>query len=390
MSAAQLQQISRPQGFTACRPSSTHSRPIRQRASLRVYAALEKQKVVAVLYQAGDAAKNKDLLGCVENELGLRKFLEDQGHEFVVTSDKEGENSELEKHLEDADILISTPFHPAYLTKERIQKAKNLKLSITAGVGSDHVDLHAAADAGMTVTEVSGSNVVSVAEHVVMLILALVRNFLFAHKQIVDGGWDIGAVAAKAYDLENKIVGVVGAGRIGQLTLERLKPFALKELLYFDYKRLPEEKEKAYNCKFTELEDLVKKCDAISILVPLTDKTRNLFDKEVIGKMKKGSYLINTARGGICERDAVVDALESGQLAGYAGDVWNPQPPGDDHPWRRMPNNGMTAHYSGTTLDAQKRYAEGTKEILQCWIDEKPIRDDYYIVREGELAPQYK
>ena len=79
-----------------------------------------------------------------------------QGHEYIVTDDKEGENSELEKHLQDANILISTPFHPAYLTKERIQKAKNLKLSITAGVGSDHVDLHAAADSGMTVAEVTG------------------------------------------------------------------------------------------------------------------------------------------------------------------------------------------------------------------------------------------
>ncbi len=79
-----------------------------------------------------------------------------QGHEYIVTDDKEGEDSELEKHLEDANILISTPFHPAYLTKERIKKAKNLKLSITAGVGSDHVDLHAAADSGMTVAEVTG------------------------------------------------------------------------------------------------------------------------------------------------------------------------------------------------------------------------------------------
>ena len=80
-----------------------------------------------------------------------------QGHEFIVTDDKEGDNSELEKHLEDANILISTPFHPAYLTKPRIKKAKNLKLSITAGVGSDHVDLHAAAESGMTVAEVTGA-----------------------------------------------------------------------------------------------------------------------------------------------------------------------------------------------------------------------------------------
>lgn len=355
-----------------------------------VRAELSKQKVVAVLYKAGEAANNKDLLGCVENELGLRQFLEEQGHEYIVTDDKEGENSELDKHLEDANILISTPFHPAYLTKERIEKAKNLKLSITAGVGSDHVDLHAAADSGMTVAEVTGSNVVSVAEHVIMLILSLVRNYLPAHKQIKDGGWDIGAAASKAYDLENKIVGTVGTGRIGQLVLARLKPFECAEVLYFDYKKLGEEKEKELGCKFAEMDDLIKKCDVISINLPLTDKTKNMFNKELLGKMKKGAWLVNTARGGICERDAIVEALESGQLGGYAGDVWNPQPPAEDHPWRTMPNHGMTPHYSGTTLDAQARYADGTKKMLQSWFDEKDFPEEWYIVREGELADQYK
>lgn len=91
-----------------------------------------------------------------KSNMSTLKTVRHQGHEYVVTDDKEGENSELDKHLEDANILISTPFHPAYLTKERIEKAKNLKLSITAGVGSDHVDLHAAADGGMTVAEVTG------------------------------------------------------------------------------------------------------------------------------------------------------------------------------------------------------------------------------------------
>ncbi|KAL0054924.1 hypothetical protein WJX82_004525 [Trebouxia sp. C0006] len=355
-----------------------------------VRAEQSKQKIVAVLYKAGKAAENKDLLGCVENELGLREFLEEQGHEYIVTDDKEGENSELEKHLEDCNILISTPFHPAYLTKERIEKAKNLKLSITAGVGSDHVDLHAAADSGMTVAEVTGSNVVSVAEHVVMLILTMVRNYLPAHKQITDGGWDVGAAASKAYDLQCKTVGTVGTGAIGQLVLQRLQGFGCKEVLYFDYKHLDESKEKELCCSFAEFDDLIKKCDVVTINLPLTDKTKGMFNKETIGKMKKGAYLINTARGGICDRDAVAEALESGQLLGYAGDVWDPQPPPEDHPWRTMPNHGMTPHYSGTTLDAQERYAEGTKQMLQNWFDGKEFPEKWYIVREGELAEQYK
>jgi formate dehydrogenase len=102
--------------------------------------------------------------------------------------------------------------------------------------------------------------------------------------------------------------------------------------------------------------------------------------------MKRGAYLVNTARGKICDRDAVARALESGQLAGYAGDVWFPQPAPKDHPWRTMPNHGMTPHTSGTSLSAQARYAAGVREILECWFDDRPIREEYLIVEGGRLA----
>jgi formate dehydrogenase len=118
------------------------------------------------------------LLGSVSGELGLRKYLEGLGHELVVTSDKEGANSELDRHLADAEVVISQPFWPAYLTKERIENAPNLRLALTAGIGSDHVDLDAAIHHGVTVAEVTYCNSISVAEHVVMMILSLVRNYL--------------------------------------------------------------------------------------------------------------------------------------------------------------------------------------------------------------------
>ena len=102
--------------------------------------------------------------------------------------------------------------------------------------------------------------------------------------------------------------------------------------------------------------------------------------------MKRGAYLINTARGKICDRDAVVRACESGQLAGYAGDVWFPQPAPRDHPWRTMPHHGMTPHTSGTSLSAQARYAAGTREILECCFEGAPIREEYLIVDGGKLA----
>src|SRR5437868_8501281 len=115
-----------------------------------------------------------ELLGCVSGELGLRRFLEERGHLLVVTADKDGPDSVFERELPEAEIVISQPFWPAYLTAGRIAKAPNLKLAVTAGIGSDHVDLEAAIEHGLTVAEVTYSNSISVAEHVVMMILALV------------------------------------------------------------------------------------------------------------------------------------------------------------------------------------------------------------------------
>ena len=131
--------------------------------------------------------KPGELLGSVSGELGLRKFLEGLGHTFVVTSDKDGANSVFERELPDAEIVISQPFWPAYLTAERIAKAKKLKLAITAGIGSDHVDLQAAIKHGVTVAEVTYSNSISVSEHVVMMILSLVRNYIPSYKWVIDG-----------------------------------------------------------------------------------------------------------------------------------------------------------------------------------------------------------
>jgi formate dehydrogenase len=327
-----------------------------------------------------------ELLGSVSGELGLRKFLEERGHTLIVTSDKDGPDSEFERALPEAEIVISQPFWPAYLTAERIAKAPNLKLALTAGIGSDHVDLQAAMDHGMTVTEVTYSNSISVAEHVMMLILSLVRNYLPSHQVVVDGGWNIADCVSRSYDLEGMQVGTVGAGRIGSAVLRRLKPFEVG-LHYTDRHRLPAEVEDELGVTFhDDVQSLVRVCDVVTINAPLHPETENLFDAELIGQMKRGAYLVNTARGKICDRNAVAAACESGQLAGYAGDVWFPQPAPRDHPWRSMAHQGMTPHTSGSSLSAQARYAAGTREILECWFDGRPIREEYLIVDGGQLA----
>ena len=327
-----------------------------------------------------------ELLGSVSGELGLRRFLEERGHAFVVTSDKDGPDSVFERELPDAEIVISQPFWPAYLTAERIAKAPGLKLAVTAGIGSDHVDLEAAIERGITVAEITYSNSISVSEHVVMMILALVRNYIPSYQWVVKGGWNIADCVARSYDLEGMQVGTVAAGRIGSAVLRRLKPFEVG-LHYTDRHRLPEEVERELGVTYhPDAESMVRVCDVVTINAPLHPETEHLFDDALIAKMKRGAYIVNTARGKICDRDAIARALESGQLAGYAGDVWFPQPAPRDHPWRSMPHHGMTPHVSGSSLSAQARYAAGVREILECWFDGRPIREEYLIVDRGTLA----
>lgn len=317
-----------------------------------------------------------------------------------------------------ADHVSLNSFHPGYLTAERLAKAKKLKLAITAGIGSDHVDLNAAnkTNGGITVAEVTGSNVVSVAEHVVMTILVLIRNFVPAHEQVERGEWDVAAVAKQEYDLEGKVVGTVGVGRIGERVLRRLKAFDCDELLYYDYQPLPKAVSDDIGCTRVEnLVEMLKRCDIVTINCPLHEKTKGLFNKELISHMKpgksmagvpsclhvisphtdktsQGSYLINTARGAIVVKEDVAHALEHGPLAGYGGDVWFPQPAPGDHPLRTAKNpfgggNAMVPHMSGTSLDAQKRYADGTKAILESYLSGKhDYRPEDLIVHNGDYA----
>jgi formate dehydrogenase len=219
-----------------------------------------------------------------------------------------------------------------------------------------------------------------------MAILALAHNYIPSYQWVIEKGWNIADCASRAYDIEGMTIGSVAAGRIGLGVLKRLKPFDVK-LHYTERHRLPENVERDLGLTYhSSVETMVPLCDVVTINCPLHPETEHLFDDTLIGKMKRGAYLVNTARGKICDRDAVVRALKSGQLAGYAGDVWFPQPPPKDHPWRTMPHHGMTPHVSGTTLSAQARYAAGVREILECWFEARPIRDEYLIVDRGKLA----
>src|SRR6202035_2828803 len=187
-----------------------------------------------------------------------------------------------EHELADAEIVISQPFWPAYLTSERIAKAPRLKLAVTAGIGSDHVDLEAAMKRGITVAEVTYSNSISVSEHVVMMILGLVRNYIPSYQWVVKGGWNIADCVTRSYDVEGMHVGTVAAGRIGLAVLRRLKPFDM-HLHYTDRHPLPEAMEKELNVAWhPNVEDMVKVCDVVTINCPLYPETEHLFNTAMI------------------------------------------------------------------------------------------------------------
>lgn len=313
--------------------------------------------------------------------LALHHLLEQNEHDLSVLD--EDSFDQIDKELENADVVISSPFYPVYMNAEQIQSSQQLKLIITAGVGSDHIDLEAAQNNNVTVAEITGSNVVSVAEHSVMELLILFRNFKEGHRQANEGEWNLPKVGAKAHDIEGKTVGIFGLGQIGRLTMERLQPFHVN--LIYNSPHRHEDVEEQYGAEYVSFDDLLSRSDAVSIHSPLVSDTEELFNKENLNKMKEGAFLVNTARGKIVEKDAIIEALDQGHIGGFGGDVWYPEPAPEDHPWRQLTSQAMTVHYSGMTIEAQERIGNGVRDILESFMNNEQIDEDKLIVDGGEI-----
>ncbi|ANR67358.1 NAD-dependent formate dehydrogenase [Staphylococcus equorum] len=329
------------------------------------------------LFPSDPSGKSENQLLNDRYALGIESFLEDKDHEFVVINSDE----EVDQHLEDMEVIISSPFLPAYMDENRIRKASQLKLAITAGVGSDHIDLNAASQNDLTVLEVTGCNTISVAEHTVMDVLILLRNFMEGHRQSYNGEWNLSKVGNHAHDLQHKKIGIFGYGQIGELVAERLQPFDVKVQHY----RRSSQENTPYS-KYVDFDELVSTSDVIVILSPLTSETDDLFNYDVLSRMKEGSYLVNTARGKIVNKDDLIELVNNNHIQGYAGDVWYPQPAPQDHPWRTMPRNAMTIHYSGMTLEAQKRIEKGVKGFLTNFFNEEAYDEKDVIVSGGTIT----
>ncbi len=295
-----------------------------------------------------------------------------KGQDVIVETTHEG----LLASLPRAEILISTTFFP--LRREALEKAERLRFIQVAGVGADHIDLDAARDLGISVAVVTGANTVSVAEHVVMVILAMLRHLVPMHENMRDGGWPLPLWMAQAHDLAGRTVGILGMGRIGRAVAERLLPFDVT-LLYHDIVRLPEDEEDLLGATYVDMDDLLASSDILTLHLPLTRETRHILNRERLFKMKKGAYLVNAARAELVDEEALVEALQ-GHLAGAAIDVFSPEPPPPDHPLRKLPNVLLTPHGAGVTVEAQQRIAQGVIQNVLRYLEGHPVAD---LVVEG-------
>lgn len=266
----------------------------------------------------------------------------------VVGLDKDDDAERIDKlRTADAVIVASRPF-----TRSLIAAAPKLAFVHHQGVGyHDTVDVPALAARGIPLAITPGGTTVGVAEHTLLLILAMLRRLPFADAELRQGRFHINALRPVNRELRGRTVGLVGAGRIGRAVAERLRPFGVR-LLYFDPVRLPQAAEAAHGLEPRGFEELLGESEIVSLHLPLTEATRRLIDARALARMHPGAFLVNTSRGGLVDEPALIAALAENRLAGAALDVFDPEPPRPGNPLLAMPNVVLTPHVAAGTRDA--------------------------------------
>ena len=234
------------------------------------------------------------------------------------------------------------------VTGELIQKAHKLKIIGRAGVGIDNVDVEAATRKGIIVMNTPGGNTISTAEHTMSLILSLVRSVPQANSSLKQGEW--ARKKFKGVELYGKTLGVIGMGRIGTEVTKRAQAFQMKILAYDPF--LSVDIAQKLDVEIVSLDELFERSNIITIHVPITSETKNLINRDALSKMKDGVYIINCARGGLIDEDALADSLTSGKVAGAALDVFEYEPP-KDNPLINLSNVVATPHLGSLTKEAQ-------------------------------------
>lgn len=247
----------------------------------------------------------------------------------------------------DADILILRIFGAA---EDVMARNKNLKMIMRWGAGYDSVDIREAGARGILVTNTPGANAYAVSELAVLLMLAVGRR-LFCHNDSLKAGqWSKNTFLDKSFSLNNKLVGIIGGGNIGRQVAQKVQVFGAT-VQYYDPFRLPESTEQVLNMAYVSLEQLIATSDIVTLHVPLTEENRHMIGKEQIDAMKTDAILINVARGGLVDDDALLAAVQSGHLLGAGIDCVEHEPLPIGHPMLANPNIIITPHIGGGTSD---------------------------------------
>jgi D-3-phosphoglycerate dehydrogenase len=281
-------------------------------------------------------------------EEGLSILRAEPGIEVVVNPALAKDHAALTAALQEADgIAIRSG---TQLTAPVLEPQKRLKAIVRAGVGVDNIDVSAATRAGIVVMNTPGGNTISTAEHTLALLLALARNVPDAHASLKAGKWDRNRFTGT--QLEGKTLGIIGLGRVGQAVARRALGFGMSVVGFDPFFSADRALELGIESIGT-LNDLWPRCDFLTLHTPLTAETRNLIDAAALARLKPNARIINCARGGLIDEPALIEALDSGRLAGAAFDVFDPEPPPPDSPLLKHPKIIVTPHLGASTEEAQ-------------------------------------
>lgn len=290
---------------------------------------------------------------------GYRRILNEcvpDGYEMVYYSEL-GEDEKREAEQEAEFYLLNAAKAPA----ERILSTPRLRHIQRTGIGFEMVDIRTCDEKGITVSNLPLGNATAVAEHCMLLTLAVLKKLVPVDRLMREGVWPFWNYRTSCYEMEGKVHGFIGMGNIARLVAQRSRAFGTK-LVYFDIVRLPEEKERELGVTYCDsMEEVLRQADIVSIHLHLNDSTRNIIGKRELGMMKEGSFLINVSRGGLVDESALYDALVSGHLAGAGIDTWATEPNIRDNPLLKLENVAATGHTASGTIDTFR------KQVIACF-----------------------
>jgi phosphoglycerate dehydrogenase-like enzyme len=280
-----------------------------------------------------------------------------EGFHFQTTGPR---SPQLAEHLGEADFLIGL----TRVTEEMLKAAPRLKLIQAITAGYDNIDVDAAARAGIPVATTSGANAVSVAEHIFALIMALSRRIVYADSAVRRGDWpQLELYHGSCFELAGKTIGLVGFGHIGQAAARMAHGFGMA-VLYYRRNRLTAEEERSLEASYAPLEGLLQASDIVSIQVPFTPQTKGLIGRQELGKLKKSALLINVARGGIVDEEALIECLNEKSIAGAGLDVFASEPVAPENPLLHMDNLVLTPHTAGAAWESVRRTLEASVDNI--------------------------